>query len=224
MPIRINLLAEAQATEELRRRDPIKRIIFGGLLLVALVLVWWSWLQLRVMVAHSTLSQSEGQIQSHTNAYQVVLANQKKIADTKSSLLALQKLTSDRFLQGNLLNALQEATVPGVQLMRLHVDQAYEVVGATASQISENGGVIPGRPGSTTERITVTLDARDYSSNPGDAVNKFQDVISQEPYFQAALDKTNGVRLANLSPPQVGADGKPSVLFTLQCTYPARTR
>ena len=224
MPIRINLLAEAQAAEELRRRDPIKRVIFGGLLFVALVLAWWSWLQLQVMVAHSNLSQLEGQIQSHTNAFQIVQANQKKIAEIKNNLLALQKLTRDRFLQGNLLNALQQATVPGVQLMRLHVDQAYEVIDATTTQTDDDGRVIPGQPGSVTERITVTLDARDYSSNPGDAVNKFQDVISEVPYFQTALDKTNGVRLTNLSPPQVGADGKPSVLFTLQCTYPDRKR
>ena len=224
MPIRINLLAEAQVAEDLRRQDPIKRVIFGGLLLVALVLVWWSWVQLRVMVAHSNLSQIEGQIQSHTNAYQMVLADQKKITETKSNLSALQKLTDDRFLQGNLLNALQQATVPGVQLMRLHVDQTYDAIAETASQTGDDGMVIPGRPGSVTERITVTLDARDYSSNPGDAVNKFKDVIGEEPYFQAALDKTNGVRLTNLSPPQVGADGKPSVLFTLQCTYPDRTR
>jgi hypothetical protein len=224
MPIRINLLAEAQAAEELRRRDPIKRVIFGGLLLVALVLVWWSWLQLQVMVAHSNLSQIEGQVQSHTNAFQTVQANQKKIAETKNNLSALQKLTSDRFLHGNLLNALQRATVPGVQLMRLRVDQTYAAVDATGSQTGDGGMVIPGHPGSVTERITVALDARDYSSNAGDAVNKFQDVISQEPYFQAALDKTNGVRLMNLSPPQVGADGKLSVLFTLQCTYPDRKR
>ena len=81
-----------------------------------------------------------------------------------------------------------------------------------------------GRPGTVTEKIVVSLDARDYSSNPGDQVNKFKDAISQQPYFQAVLDKTNGVRLTNLSPPQPGPDGKPSVLFTLECTYPDRTR
>jgi hypothetical protein len=75
-----------------------------------------------------------------------------------------------------------------------------------------------------TEEIVVTLDARDYSSSPGDQVNKFKDAISHQPYFQAELNKMNGVRLTNLSPPQVGPDGKPSVMFTLQCTYPKRTR
>ncbi|HUA69373.1 MAG TPA: hypothetical protein VMA13_12560, partial [Candidatus Saccharimonadales bacterium] len=154
----------------------------------------------------------------------VVLTNQKKIVATKNDLSALQKLTDDRFLQGNLLNALQQATVPGVQLMRLRVDQTYEDVDATAPQTGDDGTVIPGRPGSATEKIVVNLDARDYSSNPGDEVDKFKDVISREPYFQTALDRTNGIRLMNLSPPQIGADGRPSVLFTLQCTYPDQKR
>ena len=219
MPIRINLLAEAQAAEDLRRRDPIKRVVFGGLLVVALMLVWWSWLQVKVMVADKDLSQVEAQIQSHTNAYQVVLVSQKEITKAKDNLGALQKLTNDRFLQGDLMNALQHATVPGVQLMRLHVDQTY-----TASTPDAANGQKAKGPGTVTEGIVVTLDARDYSSNPGDQVNKFKDVISQEPYFQAKLNKTNGVRLTNLSPPQVGPDGKMSVLFTLQCTYLDQTR
>jgi hypothetical protein len=219
MPIRINLLAEAQAVEDLRRRDPIKRVIFGGVLVVALMLAWWSWLQLRVMVANQHLSQVQAQIQTHTNAYQVVLVGQRKISEAKQNLAALQKLTSSRFLQGDLLEALQHATVPGVQLMRLRVDQTYVGTAATASETNDTI-VKPGRPGTVTESIVVSLDARDSSSSPGDQVNKFKDIISQEPYFQAALDKTNGVRLMNLSPPQVGPDGKPSVLFTLQCKFP----
>jgi hypothetical protein len=192
-------------------------------LFVVLVLVWWSWLQLRVMVANKDLSQVEAEIQSHTNAYQVVLVSEKKIAEAKENLAALQQLTSSRFLQGNLLNALQHATVPGVQLMRLRVDQTFVATEATASK-SDDTHVTRGHAGTVTENILVSLDARDFSSNPGDQVNKFKDAIGNQPYFQAVLDKTNGVRLTNLSPPQIGPDGKPSVLFTLQCTYPDRTR
>jgi len=219
MPIRINLLAEAQAAEDLRRRDPIKRVIFWGVLVVALMLAWWSWLQLRVMVASQHLSVVQAQIQSHTNAYQVVVVGQRKITEAKQSLAALQKLTSSRFLQGDLLEALQRATVPGVQLMRLRVDQTYVATEAGASDAGDTV-IKPGRTGTVAESIVVSLDARDFSGSLGDQVNKFKDIISQEPYFQAELDKTNGVRLTNLSPPQVGQDGKPSVLFTLQCKYP----
>ena len=138
-------------------------------------------------------------------------------------LAALQKLSQSRFLQGNLLNALQQTAVDGVQLLRLHVDQTYFTTEGTAPK-TNGTRVRPGQPGTVTEKIVVSLDARDYSSNPGDQVKKFKEAISQQPYFQAALNKTNGVRLANLSPPQVGTDGKLSVMFTLQCFYPDQTR
>jgi hypothetical protein len=214
MPIRLNLLAEAQAAEELRRRDPIKRVIFGGVLVVVLMFVWWSWLQLRVMVANASLSQIEAQIQSHTNAYQVVLVGEKKITEAKENLAALQKLTKNRFLQGNLLNALQEATVPGVQLVRLRVDQAYQSSQGTGARTNAT----------ITEKIVLSLDAEDCSSNPGDQVNKFKDAISDESYFETKLGSANAVRLINLSAPQVDPSGKASVLFSLQCAYPDHTR
>jgi len=214
MPIHLNLLAETQAAEELRRRDPVKRMVFATVLVVVLMLVWWSWLQLRVMVANANLSQVEGQIQQHTNEYQVVLVNEKKIADAKANLAALRKLANNRFLQGNLLNALQNATVPGVQLVRLVVSQSYAAAQNNNSQT--NAPVI--------ERIVVSLDAQDFSTDPGDQVNKFKDAISQEPYFRTQLGRTNDVRLMNLSAPQVDLSGKPGVMFTLQCTYPDRIR
>jgi hypothetical protein len=214
MPIHLNLLAETQAADEMRRRDPVKRMVFATLLVVVLMFVWWSWLQLRVMVANANLSQVEAQIQQHTNEYQVVLVNEKKIADARANLTALRKLANNRFLQGNLLNALQNATVPGVQLVRLMVSQTYG--SAQTSNLQTNAPVI--------ERIVVSLDAQDFSSDPGEQVNKFKDAIGQEPYFKTQLGKTHDVRLMNLSAPQVDQSGKPSVMFTLQCTYPDRIR
>jgi hypothetical protein len=105
----------------------------------------------------------------------------------------------------------------------LRVNQTYLAADAPAPPAGGRS-LKSGARGSVTEEIEVLLDARDFSSSPGDQVNKFKDIISRNPYFQAELNKTNGVRLANLSPPQVGEDGKPSVLFTLQCTYLDQTR
>jgi hypothetical protein len=223
MPIRINLLVEAQIAEELRRRDPVKRIIMGGAFAVALMLLWWSWIQLRVIVAERDLSRVQAGIQSHTNEFQLVLASEKKIADANDKLTALQQLTQNRFLQGNLLNALQQSTVDGVQLIRLRADQTYFAIEAIAPK-TNGSRITPGQPGTVTEKIVVSLDARDFGSNPGDQVNKFKEAISQQSYFQAELGNTNGVRLTSLSPPQLGTDSKPSVLFTLQCIYPDQTR
>jgi len=223
MPIRINLLAEALIAEDLRRRDPAKRAIFGGALLVALALVWSSSLMLKEMLAKKDLNQVQGAIQSHTNEYDRIMASTKTIADAENKLQSLKKLSDARFLQGSLLNGLQQTCVPNVQLTRLRVDQDYIYTEGTASQTTRNG-VISGRPPTITERVMVTLDAKDSSANPGDQVNKFTDAVAQQSYFQSMLDKTNGVRLANLSAPQTGFDGKPYVSFTLECRYPNQTR
>jgi len=56
MPIHINLLAEAQAAEELRRRDPVKRGIFLGASLVVLMLVWSGMIQINSALANARLT------------------------------------------------------------------------------------------------------------------------------------------------------------------------
>jgi len=223
MPIRINLLAEAQVAEDLRRRDPAKRVLFAGALLVAVALVWSSSLMLKAMLAKKDLAMVQGEIQTRTNEYDRILLNSKKTADAQNKLDELKKLSAARFLQGSLLNALQHATVPGVQLTRLRVDQTYAFTEGTKAQ-TNRFGTVAGRPPIVTERVLVTLDAKDSSATPGDQVNRFSELLTQQSYFQTMLDKTNGVRLASLSPPQTGPDGKPYVLFTVECRYPPQSR
>ena len=222
MPIRINLLAEAKAAEELRRHDPVKRVIFVGALAVALTLVWSSSLQLETMLSKNAVSGRQMAIAERTNEFQHVLTDQKKITAAKEKLNALKKMTNSRFLEGNLLNALQQVTVDGVRLTRLKVDQDYFPAAGTPSQTNKNG-VILGRPSTVTEKIVVWLDARDSSANPGDQVNKFKEAVASQSYFKATLNKTNGVQLINLSAPQA-VDGKTCVLFTLKCNFPEYVR
>src|ERR1017187_831663 len=223
MPIRINLLTEAKAAEALRRHDPAKRAMFCGAFLVALVLVWSSSLQLETMLAKKEVSDRQTEIAARTNEFQRVLTDQKITAATKEKLNALKKMTHSRFLQGNLLNALQQVTVNGVRLTRLKVDQDYFPAAGTPSQTNKNG-VILGRPSTVKEKIVVWLDAQDSSANPGDQVNKFKEAVADQSYFKATLNKTNGVQLINLSAPQAGPDGKPCVLFTLKCNFPEYAR
>jgi len=97
MPIRINLLAEAKAAEELRRHDPVKRVIFVGALAVALTLVWSSSLQLQTMLSKKEVSDRQTEIMARTNEFQHVLSEQKKIAVAKDKLNALKKMTNSRF-------------------------------------------------------------------------------------------------------------------------------
>ena len=223
MPIRINLLAEAQALEDMRRRDPVKRAIWGSVFLVCLMLAWWSSIWAKSLWARGELSHLEGQLASRANDFQQVLENQRKLNETIGKLAALQDLATNRLLYGTLMNALQQTSVDDVQLLRLRTDQAYFYNEETKAKTNANNRLVPGKPATVTEKVVVTLDARDSGSNPGDQVNKFKRAIADSAYFRTMLGASNEVRLASLSPPQF-VDGKPSVQFTLECRYPERTR
>ena len=223
MPIRINLLAEAQAQEDQRRRDPVKRAIWVGASIVIAMLAWSLTLQVKALKVKSDLSHIESQITARTGAYQLVLANQHKLDEVNLRLHALHKLASSRLLYGNLLDALQRTTIDDVQLIRFRADQSYSFADEVRGKTNEDGQVTPGRPATSTEHIVLTLDARDSGANPGDQVNKYKKAIADYPYFEECLGKTNEVRLTSLSPPQL-LEGKSCVQFTLECRYPDKTR
>jgi hypothetical protein len=80
------------------------------------------------------------------------------------------------------------------------------------------------KPATVTERILLTLDARDFGSNPGDAVTPFKDTLATHSYFQSVLGNNNELRLKDWRPPETGPDGRPFMLFALECPYPEKTR
>ncbi len=222
MPIRINLLAEAQAAEDLRRRDPVKRALFVGAFLVVLSLVWFSSIWLTYFIYKQRLNQLQAQIQTHARDYDQVKSNLKKIDETQKRMDDLDRLGAARLLEGNLLNALQLTYVPNVQLSRLRVDQSYIATAEVAGKT--NGSVItPPKPATTTERTVLTLDAKDFSANPGDQVNHFKDALLKQQFFKPLIDPTNGIRLSGLSALQAPGDSKPYVMFTLECRFLDKT-
>jgi hypothetical protein len=103
------------------------------------------------------------------------------------------------------------------------VEQGYTSLEAIAPKPDAPGSP-PSRPASCTEKIVLLLDAKDSSANPGDQVPRFKDAVAHLPYFQENLDKTNGVTLSSRSAPDSGPDGKPFVLFTLECHFQSQTR
>lgn len=224
MPIRLNLLAEAQAIEELRRRDPVKRAIWLAALLIALMLVWASSLQLKAIVANKELGAVVAQMNLCTNEYKTVVDMQKKVAEMGQKLTALHDLTTNRFLNGTLLNALQQTTVEDVQLVHLKLDQTYLYTEGTKPK-TNGSKVIPGTPPTITEKTVLTLDGNDSSANPGDQVTRIKDAIDNYSYFRENLDRANGVSWKNSSSPQLSPEtGKAIVTFTLECRYPEKTR
>lgn len=226
MPIRLNLLAEAQAAEEARRRDPVKRAIWIGALLVSLMLVWSSSLQLKAMLAKNDVSRLEIQMNALTNDYKRVLDDQRMMADFTHKLAALRQLSANRFLNGTLLNALQKTTHDDVQLVHLRVVQEYIIVEEVKARTNANRvTVTPGKPGSSTERIALVLDANDSSINAGEQVLKFKEILAKNDYFQNMLGSSSEMLVKNLSQATQNPEtGRPSVMFTLECRFPERKR
>jgi hypothetical protein len=110
----------------------------------------------------------------------------------------------------------------------LKLDQSYAVVEPTRPRTNENNRIIPGKPGSATEKIVLMLDGFDASANPGDQVATYKKAVATHPYFRSLLGRTNEVNLKNLSPPELmpiaGSVGKACVLFTLECRLQEKTR
>jgi hypothetical protein len=223
MPIRINLLSEALAEEELRRRDPVKRCIFIGFFLVVLSLVWFSTIWLDYKLTQEKKAQVEIEIDSHTNEYSVFLKEKNKLLDSEHRLASLQQLNTNRFLQGNLLNALQHIYVPNVQLLRIRLNQSFVYKEGTPDK-TNSYGVVHGVSPSSTEQVTLILDGKDSSPNL-DQMNRYKELLTKLDYFKSSLSSTNGVKLSNLSSPQSSVvDNKPFVLFTLECRFTDKTR
>jgi len=224
MPIRLNLLAEAQAAEEMRRRDPVKRLLWVAGILIAAMLTWSGWLQLKAMFAKNDLNRVVFRMSSHTNEYQKVSSALEKTQDIKRKLSALHQLAANRFLNGSLLDALQHTTVDDVQLLRVKIEQAYSSTEEMKSRTNEAQIVIRGRPATANEKILITLEGIDSAPVPGDQINHFKEAVAANPWFRA-MTRTNAVSLKNLSPPQISPlTGKPSVTFTLECRLPEKTR
>jgi hypothetical protein len=235
MPIRINLLAEQQAADELRRRDPVKRATWVAGLLIGVMTVWSCYLQVRLMAATNEASQYESEWKKLESAYKKVSANMEAAAEAERKWTALQTLATNRFLWANPLNALQfvMVTVDDVQLTALKTAQSYAITEAVKPSTNATGTVSRGKPGTSKEKITFNLDGKDTSKESkesrdpakrsNDGVFKLQEAINNNPYF-----KTNQVKaqLITRSPDQIDPNNpaKRFSTFTLGCEFPEITR
>src|SRR5436309_12715170 len=98
MAIRINLLAEAQAAEEARRKDPVKRGMYVAGILVALVVLWAVALQGKMMGARRSLNRVEAKWKSIEKGYQAAVDAQHRAMEAEQRVMALQQMTTNRFL------------------------------------------------------------------------------------------------------------------------------
>jgi len=224
MPIRINLLAEAQAAEELRRKDPVKRATYVAGFLVFLVALWATTLQFKIMTAKGELSALDTKWRDIEKNYKAAVESRRAAREADEKLSALQHMSTNRFLWGNALNALQFSFdgLEGIRVSHLRTDQSYLVNEGTPGR-TNGSQVIPGKSTTMTERIKLIIDGTDATA--GSRVQNFKKSIASVPYFKANLKQTDGVVLKEQGPPmQSSPDAPPVVIFTFECYFPNQTR
>lgn len=236
MPVRINLLSEAIAAEEERRNDPVKRSMWIGTFFIFLVVLWYSMLLLEQMVVSSKLEERKTEWTRLEPANKELREASTGIREAMTRIGALDRLATNRFLWAPVLNALQYTLVEDrVQLVRLNGAHSYVVMlppkeepkkkDAAGEKKAPTPKKKKAKPASSTEKIVLTLDARDYGGQGEQNFNAFIDAIGQSQYFKGNLE-VGGVRLAKLLPPtsEGGSAEKPFTSFTVECKFPEKER
>jgi Tfp pilus assembly protein PilN len=227
MPIRINLLAEDQSLEELRRKDPVKRSIWIGGFVVFLVALWGLTVFLKMTSVRAEHSSLKSKWESIQKQVETVDGWRRQEVQIRQKLSALHQFTTNRLLYGNVLDALQQTVAENVQLTRFKAQQTFALVesaqppGARAA----SGAPASARTSNAVERVILTLDGRDSSPRSGDGVPRYKEALARAPLFQASLQKTNNIQLTSLSAPQTDAvKGGSFVLFGLQMNFQEKER
>jgi hypothetical protein len=217
MPIRINLLAEAQAAEEMRRKDPVKRSIWLGGFIVFVVLLMCATLQFKIMAARSEVGSFGMSWKTIEKQVQEVNDHRNSTRELERKLSALEQFTTNRMLWANALDAFQNTAIDGVQLVRIRTEQIFTL----NEEIKPRDAAVPTRPASVTEKIVVHVEGKDFKA--GDQVPRFKESLQNYPYFESYLDKTNRIQLTSLSAPQPDG-GRTYRHFALQLFFRDKER
>jgi hypothetical protein len=185
MAIRINLLAEEQAAEELRRKNPVKLAIWVGGFFVAVAALFILKLQLDINFSKNDYAGVDKQWKDNIAKYAAVTNNMAKIAEIDRKLNALDKLSTNRFFWAPVLNALQQTMINDIQVVKISGDQKYvkeeaKFIGSGASKQMV--------PGSILEKVTLYIDAKDYNAGAQN-YDKFKESLSNYEFFLKNLQR-----------------------------------
>jgi hypothetical protein len=218
MPIRINLLAEAQAAAEMRRKDPVKRGIWIGSFLVCVVMMWIGNLEWKIILERHDYNSIEADWKTNMTKYSTVTNEKARILEVDLKLAQLDALATNRFLWAPVLNALQKTMVDNVQFTRLSGDQTY---------IKEDGRdvVIGGNhhyvPGATIEKVSLSIAAKDLKPSE-ESYDKYKKSLSTFDFFAKHLQGQGFIMdgiLGQLTVDPVDPN-KQFVTFTLAAQFP----
>lgn len=226
MPININLLAEAQADEEMRRKDPVRYAIYCS---VGVILVFVLWICMNQMLISGKTKEISGLNSSWERMkpqYNLIQSNLTYLNELQNQLNQLTNYVTNRFLWANVLNALQQCATnvsTNVQFTRFRTDHSFQV---TSPSIVVKAGKKVVDPGSSVEKIKFIIEAKDSGKEEEDNVVRLREAIAEFPFFKERLDRARGVRLESLSPRMIDPENpdRTCVVFTIECLFPDKTR
>lgn len=221
MPIVINLLAEEQAAEELRRRDPLKKAIWIATCcaLLSLLLVGYYQMKLSGARKHQAAKEAEW-AELESKVRDAKLLREESIVLT-AKYMALQQYAANRFLWGPTLDVIQNCMIPDIRVMSINSDQRFSYVEPVKAT-----EVTPAKPGECTEALSIIIKARDDGPSSEQKYNMFREKLASHAYYKEIFNGRDGVTLDELSPPiaEGGDPNKTYVLFRLKCALPPITR
>ena len=223
MPIRINLLAEAQAAAEMRRKNPVKRGIWIGGFLVCVVVLWIAKLQLDVSFEKHNYNRIEADWKSRMAKYSTVTNEQARTGEVEQKLAQLDYLSTNRFLWAPVLNALQKTMVDQVQVTRLRGEQA--LVKEEGRDVG-SGSTRRHMPGAMIEKVSLSIEAKDLK--PADQnYTKYKESLCAFDFFASRLQRRDGFVMDGILGPLTVDPvdpGKQFVTFTLAAHFPEARR
>ena len=203
-------------------------IIFFALvaaLLIGIVFSYVAFLQIRLIRAGQELEAREADWQKIAKSHEGLTQKLSQIKEVEGRLASLQQLAGSRFLWANALNALQKVSIANVNLTGFRVDQLYKYTEATKSRVVGKARV-PATPATSTEKIVLTLTAKDYGNPTDQNYSKFKDQLAALPFFKTQLPDANSIKFKRFSQPTVDKDdlSRSYVSFPLECSFPEKTR
>jgi hypothetical protein len=220
--IRINLLAEEQAAEEARRRDPVKRAIWGASAALALMVLWSVTLQAKVARSNSTLQQTEAQWTILQKVDGMIRTNLVRTGEIERKMAALAKLSTNRFLWSGAVNALQFCLIDNIEVTELSPRQLCVT---NAAKINPDTKAII-TPAASTETISLTIRGIDYAPAGEGNHTKFMRTIGSQPYFGERLSKTNQFVQVSRNPRSAGdsPESHKGAEFSFTCQFLPKVR
>jgi hypothetical protein len=137
MPIRINLLAEQQAAEEARRKDPVKRAIWIGSILIFATIVWAMVEHMELKARRAELANLDTQFKKADEAGRRVRDRIAEASELEDRIRALDKYSTNRVLWASVLDAFQKASMEQIRFKNIDSNQRY-VTNAAAAFFTTN--------------------------------------------------------------------------------------